>query len=163
MAAVFISFIHEDQKIAEAVQALLREQLRTKDVFVSSDQWQVFAGEDWLHRIHGELGSAKVVVLLLSPRSVERPWVNFEAGAAWISEKPLVPVCFGGLSKSALPKPYSSLQALDLRQEPYYLVSSVAHHIGVSAPPPFWPGDGGPCARLLEALDKQQPVKARVE
>jgi hypothetical protein len=152
VASVFISFVHEEQPVAEAVQHLLEEQLRTRDMFISSDQWQVFAGEDWLRRIREELESAKVVVLLLSPKSVQRPWVNFEAGAAWVSGKTLVPACFGGLLKGTLPKPYSSVQALDLAEDPNYLVASVAHHLGSGPPPPLMPGDDGPNGALLRAL-----------
>ena len=55
MAKVFISFIHEEQDVAEGVQNLLREHLDTQEVFLSSDQWQVLAGEIWLERIRTEL------------------------------------------------------------------------------------------------------------
>ena len=154
MAKVFISFIHEEQDIAEAVQSLLREDLDTREIFLSSDQWQVFAGEIWLDRIRTELSAAKVVVLLLSQESVGRPWVNFEAGAAWLSGKAIIPVCYGGLAKSNLPKPYSGIQALDLREESYYLVSSVAHYIGVLPPPPGPLEPPESCRRLWKALDK---------
>jgi hypothetical protein len=129
MAQVFLSFIHEEQRVAEAIQDLLRETLVTQDVFLSSDQWQVFAGEIWLDRIKEALNSARVVVLLLSKKSVERPWVNFEAGAAWGSDTPIVPVCYGGLNKGALPKPYSGIQALEIPDEVYYLARSVQHHL----------------------------------
>ena len=144
MTEVFLSFIHEEQKIAEAVQSLLRDKLSTPDVFLSSDQWQVFAGEIWLDRIKEALTSAKVVVLLLSDMSVGRPWVNFEAGAAWLSSKPIVPVCYGRLTKGGLPKPYSAIQALQLPDEAYYLVRSVGHHLRPKfplAPAPFFQDD----------------------
>jgi hypothetical protein len=173
VADVFISFIHEEQQVAEAVQGLLRDMLPTGSVFLSSDRWQMFAGEVWLDRIRGELLSAKVVVLLLSRCSVTRPWVNFEAGAAWWL-KAVVPACYGGLTKGSLPKPYSGIQALDLRDEWYYLVSSVAHHLGVPLPPPPIPGVLRPTSpagetsipevllvdpvdRLIGALDKLEP------
>src|SRR5580700_5238914 len=45
-------------------------------------------------------------------------------------------VCFRGLQKDNLPKPQSSLRAIDLKlQEDHeYLVRSVAHHLGLSVP-----------------------------
>jgi TIR domain len=110
MADIFISFIHEEEAVAVAVQQLLRAFLGNRNVFLSADEWQIFAGEQWLDRIKSELQPAKVVVLLLSPRSVQRPWVNFEAGAAWLTGKVIVPACFAGLSKGTLPKPYSNIQ-----------------------------------------------------
>jgi hypothetical protein len=135
MAQVFISFVHEDQKVAEAVQHFLSTRLKLgKEVFLSSDQYMVFAGEDWLARIGRELRDARVVVLMMSARSVGRPWVNFEAGAAWLSNKPIIPVCYGQLMKDRLPKPYSGIQALNLGPERHYLLRSVAHHLGVPSP-----------------------------
>ena len=126
MADVFISFIHEEQAIAQAVQAMLRSQLmRNFEVFMSGDESLVRAGENWLDRIAGELRDARVLILLLSPRSVVRPWVNFEAGAAWLAGKHVIPVCYGGLTQDALPKPYSDLQAVTLPEGAYYLVKSV--------------------------------------
>jgi hypothetical protein len=146
VAGIFISFIHEEQEIAAAVSAFLRKKVGNRtDVFLASDQWTVYAGEDWLMQIKQELTSARVVILLLSAASVARPWVNFEAGAAWLTDKVIIPVCFGGLRKDAMPKPYSSLQGLSLEDEdgPYYLVISIYHHVqhlGLT-PPPFSPDD----------------------
>lgn len=161
MADVFISYIHEENGVAIATQRLLQEQLRGSAVFMSADQWQVYAGEFWLDRIRTELAAARVVILLMSPASVGRPWVNFEAGAAWLSGKAIIPACFGGLTKAILPKPYSGIQALDLPGEGYYLVSSVAHHLGVLAPPPFLTGFGGTETEQLEiAIAKLQAERA---
>jgi hypothetical protein len=146
LAGIFISFIHEENRVAEAVSRFLRKHIKRTDVFLASDQWTVYAGEDWLKRIKEELASAKVVILLLSTASVARPWVNFEAGAAWLTDKVIIPVCFGGLRKDGMPKPYSSLQALSLDDEdgPYYLLSSIYHHmkddLGLT-PPPFTSDD----------------------
>src|SRR5947208_1192213 len=109
MSEIFISFIHEDEFVATAVRNFLMEELDMhSEVFMSSDQWKIYAGEKWLDRIIAELSGAKVVILLLSKASVERPWVNFEAGGAWLANKVIIPACFGGISKGNLPKPYSS-------------------------------------------------------
>jgi hypothetical protein len=147
MADIFISFIHEDEKVAEGVKRFLNEKLRIKsEVFLASDKWAIYAGEDWLKRIKEELTSAKVVVLLLSKASIGRPWVNFEAGAAWLADKAIIPVCFGDLLKDATPKPYSNIQALSLDDDdgPYYLVTSIHHHLDSPIPPPpFSPNDSG--------------------
>ena len=106
MAQVFISFVHEEQAVAVAVQHLLEKRLGSETVFLSADEWQIHAGEIWLDRIRQELDEARVVILMLSTRSVARPWVNFEAGAAWLTGKIVIPVCYGGLSPGTLPKPY---------------------------------------------------------
>jgi hypothetical protein len=137
MAEVFISFIHEEAGFAKAVQAFITQILGVEaKPFLSSDKFQVYAGEKWLEKIMEELKQAKVVILMLSEESVKRPWVNFEAGAAWTRNITTIPVCFGGLSKEDLPKPYSSLQAVDLASfgDDEYLAMSVAHHLGIPEP-----------------------------
>jgi hypothetical protein len=129
-----------------AVQNFLRDQLRrvaglgTVQLFLSSDEWQILAGENWLDRIFRELRESRVLVSLMSPTAVGRPWVNFEAGAAWVAGKPVVPVCFGGQARDQLPKPYSVLQAVSLPDDGYYLMRSVAHHLAANClvPPPFF-------------------------
>ena len=142
MADIFISFVHEQKQVAEAVKLFLLQKLETKsDIFLASDMWAIYAGEDWLKRIKEELESAKVVLLMLSEEAVSRPWVNFEAGAAWLANKVIIPVCFAGLGVEGLPKPYSNFQGLSLEDDygPYYLVTSIYHHLSpmTLAPPPF--------------------------
>src|SRR5918999_3654152 len=86
MAKVFISFVHEDRTVAEAVKALIEHDLKLRgQVFMVTDQSQLRAGDDWLKKIHDELTSADVVPVMLSKRSITKPWVNFEAGAAWLA------------------------------------------------------------------------------
>jgi TIR domain len=164
MADIFISFIHEDEKVADGVKTFLREKLKgDSKVFLASDKWAIYAGEDWLQRIKEELESAKVVVLLLHKQSVGRPWVNFEAGAAWLADKAIIPTCFGDLQKDGMPKPYSNMQALSLEDEdgPYYLVTSIYHHLNPRGipPPPFSPHDVHVAAlrRVLEEAARRLP------
>jgi hypothetical protein len=159
MAEVFLSHIHEEEKVAKAVQRFLQQSFVNQyNIFLSSDQRQVFAGENWLERIRQELNSASVVVLLLSQRSVERPWVNFEAGAAWLAKKDLIPVCFGKLSKDQLPKQYSWAQALNLTEDSEYLVKSVAQHLKVLPPPTFGKEYDEAYRDLLDALETLEDV-----
>jgi hypothetical protein len=160
---VFISFIYQETDVAQAVVALLKEKLPNNQVFLAGDPWLLYAGEIWLERIREELNLAKVVVSLFSKNSLSRPWTNFEAGAAWLKKTPIIPACFNGVTKGSLPHPYSSMQALDLRTDAYYLVTSVAHHLGELAPPPLSSDFGGltgkyagVVGKLHQALDKHE-------
>ena len=163
MADVFISFVHEDEPVARAVQMFLREQLQRAAglndirVFLSSDEWQILAGENWLERIFKELRETRVLVSLMSPIAVARPWVNFEAGAAWVAGKPVIPVCFGGQARDQLPKPYTILQAVNLPGDGYYLMRSVAHYLNPNClvPPPFFQ-DGMELEKVRVALEHYQ-------
>jgi hypothetical protein len=117
--------------VANAVDGLIQPSLfegKFCYVFLSSAS-RIRAGELWLDRLRKELDKAKVLIALLSPKSVARPWVNFETGAAWVAGKTIIPVCFGGLLKEELPKPYSDFQAVSLEQEYNHLIDSVLEWI----------------------------------
>jgi TIR domain len=138
MPEVFISFVHEEEEVAKAVQKFIGKVLQGKtQVFMSADTTQIHAGELWLERIAEELKKSKVVILMLSPLSVGRPWVNFEAGGAFLTDKRIIPVCFDGLTQGNLPKPYSNFQAVGLETDDdyYYLVRSVCRHLNRTCPP----------------------------
>ena len=55
-------------------------------------------------------------VILLTVNSVDRPWVNFETGAAWFSRKKCILVKAGGLTRAEIPLPLSAkrVYALDV-------------------------------------------------
>jgi hypothetical protein len=62
--------------------------------------------------------------------------VNFEVGAAWIKQVPIVPVCHSGLEPSALPIPLSLLQGIEAsdREGLSRLYVAVAKTIGGRVP-----------------------------
>jgi hypothetical protein len=50
----------------------------------------------------------------MSPDALTRPWINFEIGVAWALKIRIIILCHRGLTCGGLPRPYSSLQAVDL-------------------------------------------------
>lgn len=166
MARLFISFIHEQQAWAGNLRGFISSVLG-EEPFLSSDQTTIFAGEDWLQRVIEELKDCKVLISMLSPQSIGRQWINFEAGAAWIdSNRRVIPVCFDGLSVEKLPKPYSNLQAVDLEsyQGSYYLVSSIAHHLELPQPErPVFPPYSAAAAGLAGDSSKNEKLLAPYE
>lgn len=137
MTAIFISFIHEEQAVAALMSNFLLQVFGYDvDTFRSSDQNAIYAGEEWMARVFEELKTAKVFISMLSPISVGRPWINFEAGAAWMRGAKVIPVLFNGLTVADLPKPYSNLQAVDIGTPEgcYYLAASVARQLGGEQP-----------------------------
>ena len=78
MAKIFISFIHEEKDTAEDVQRYINDQLGEK-AFMSSDQWQIFAGENWLERIKKELlPKPYSIIQALDPTFRTSRWGSFE-------------------------------------------------------------------------------------
>jgi hypothetical protein len=112
---VFISHIGEEIELA----ILLSEEIKSAfsgihDTFVSSDSESIPSGSRWLDKIDAALEKAAVMIILCSPQSIRRPWINFEAGTAWIRRIPLIPLCHSGLAKTQLPTPLSALESSDL-------------------------------------------------
>lgn len=109
----FISHISEETEIAKYLKKSLTDDfLGMTEVFVSSDRETIAAGENWLKSIEQALRESSLMIVLCSPASISRPWINFEAGAAWMRDIPLIPICHLGLLPSDLPMPLSLRQGL---------------------------------------------------
>lgn len=157
MARVFISFVHEDDFIASQLASVLARELELRnEVFLFSDQGQVVAGNIWLDQLKEALENCEVLVLLLSGRSLKRAWVHFEAGAVWLSGRPVIPVCIGNLKKNDLPQPYAGMQAVQLPWELDYLFKSVHHHLRLTTPKPLSRLDRD--LKLAHASDETNPT-----
>jgi TIR domain/CHAT domain len=111
---VFVSHISQEAALADVLQKhIKRDFLGLIDVYVSSDGASIEAGEDWLQSVKVALKKAKAVVVLCSKESIGRPWVNFEAGGAWLQGVPIIPVCHTDLRPEDIPLPLKLLQAVD--------------------------------------------------
>jgi TIR domain-containing protein len=112
---LFISHISDEGSTAARIkEALDKDFLGLLDVFVSSDTESIAAGEEWLGSIEVALKSCAIFVVLCSPESIRRPWINFEAGAAWMLKIPIIPVCHLGLLPRDLRMPLSLRQGTAL-------------------------------------------------
>lgn len=108
-------------------------------VFTSSDAAEIKVGDRWLDEVEKALQSAKLALVVASKGSLERHWVNFEAGFAWSRGIPVVFLCHSGLQPSLLPRPYSARQSLDVQEPgfPENFLKSLAQHFNISRLPPL--------------------------
>lgn len=114
---VFISHITEEKEMALELKKLIEESfLGMLSVFVSSDENSISSGSRWLDNITSALGNCAIELILCSPKSVKRPWINFEAGAGWVREIPVIPLCHSGMEPSLLPIPLNLLQAAKISE-----------------------------------------------
>lgn len=108
---LFISHITEEKDLAIEFKKLVEDSfLGMLEVFVSSDENSISMGQKWLENITFSLKNCAVEVILCSPQSVQRPWINFEAGAGWVRDIPVIPLCHSGMKPSDLPMPLNLLQ-----------------------------------------------------
>ena len=154
-ALVFISHIAEQTKLATIIrEALIRDFLNMVEVFVASDSGSLKAGQPWMERIADALARANVVLVLCSKASVQRPWLSFEAGAAYVREIPVIPVCHTDLAPRDLPPPFLWLHGVraDDPSGIEAMYKTIADAVGSSVP-------AGGFERLAEQL--AQAVEAR--
>jgi TIR domain len=111
MASIFISHISEESALATLLKNRIEgDFLGLVTVFVASDGASISAGSDWLESVRDGLDKASLQIVLCSATSVQQPWVNFEAGAAWLKGVPIVPLCHSGFNPEQLPMPLLILQ-----------------------------------------------------
>jgi hypothetical protein len=83
---IFISHDTRDADLAEAFSKLLKSvSAGMLKSFRSSDKKGnegIEFGDEWYKRLMSKLDSASDVVCILTERSVERPWILYEAGVA---------------------------------------------------------------------------------
>jgi hypothetical protein len=115
MVELFLSHSSADRHLASFIEETLRAAIPGLEVFRTTRVEQIPAGKAWFEVVADHLRSADRVLVLLTPTSVDRPWINFEAGAGWIGNKVVVPAV-AGMSKEEVPEPLRSLQTLSLEQ-----------------------------------------------
>jgi hypothetical protein len=113
---VFITHAASDRQIAEYVRDVLKELKPGIEVFVASRPGLIQSGEEWWARIKAELRAADAYIVLLTPQSVERLWVAFESGAAWMAKRPMLTVSAGGLNRAEVPMPLAVFQITSLQE-----------------------------------------------
>lgn len=112
---LFVSHISEESEIAALLKQTIEEDfLDLVKLFQSSDIGSIVAGDDWLAAVQQALQDAAAVIVLCSHSSIHRPWVQFELGAAWSRQVPIIPICHSGLKAADLPMPLSRKEAVEL-------------------------------------------------
>jgi len=135
---IFISHISEEAGLAAVLKDWIESTyLGQVSVFVSSDPVDISAGEKWLDKIDNALETSGLLISLYSSASVDRPWISFEAGCAWIRQIPIIPICHSGLTVTALPQPLSAFQALDINTPDFgkQFFSAISRIFGYSKQP----------------------------
>lgn len=148
---VFISHITEEAPIALALKDFIESRLLRKVLaFASTDVHDLTPGDPWLQKISKALSDSQVFLVICSPASLTRPWINFEAGGAWFKGIPVIPICHSGQRKDQLPYPFSALQAIQI-EDPGFgkaLLQALCAHFQIPRTPEV------DSARLRKKIEK---------
>lgn len=135
---VFISHVSDEAALGKALKALVEDIFPGQNVhaFLSSDRSDLPAGKKWLNVISDALDGAAIMISVLSPTSLARPWVNIELGAGWIRRLEVIPLLHGGLHIGALPRPFSDFNAVDLAavDSVQRLIGGLSEGLGFNTP-----------------------------
>lgn len=123
---VFLSYSSDDRDWASEIVAAL------KDSGVSTwfDAHEIVPGDRWQPRLEEALRESRVLILIVSPKSLSRPWTFFEVGAAVADSKRIVPVLADDVDVSNLPpllQQYQSVKERSPREAARRVAEAVAH------------------------------------
>lgn len=128
---IFLSHASDDHTTADYLRGRLIDAVPDSHVFLASRPGDIPVGADWLTTIKKELAASDAYMVLLTRASVQRPWVQFETGAAWMSDRTLVTVVAGPLEKQDVPMPLSSFQlySLSVAEEARHVFDALGGHL----------------------------------
>ena len=67
------------------------------------DAHELLPGDRWQDKIEKALRQSRVLIMVITPESVRRPWTFFELGAALADGKRIVPVLAEGVDPGDIP------------------------------------------------------------
>lgn len=115
---LFLSHIHEEAALARVLQKWTEDSFPGQcTVFVSSDDKSIKKGSKWLDEIGDALTEARALVVLCSPNSLQRPWINFETGFGYARKLPVFPVCHSGQRLGELPRPLGDFHGFEIGRD----------------------------------------------
>ena len=123
MAGIFVSHTHSDRPIVDALAGMVKKLFGTRVPvnYSSSKELDegISAGRDWFRWIIEQVRNTDVAVIILTPGSIQKPWVVWEAGAVSgaalsISEDEgrVLPITFG-LKSDQVPTPFAGVQVVN--------------------------------------------------
>jgi hypothetical protein len=108
---LFLSYRSVESRLADALREhLVQDFIGLVEPFVASDLTSVAAGTYWVEEIIKALRRAQLHIVICSPDSVGRPWINYEVGATGILGVPVIPLCHSGLLYHQLPVPLGAAE-----------------------------------------------------
>ncbi len=113
---VFVSHATADKWIAK----VLCEKLEAVGALTFRDDRDIDGADDIPDRLRDEIGRSQELVVLLTPKSVSRPWVLTEVGGAWIRSIRIVAIRYH-IEVDAIPATIKSKKSIDLNQIDEYL------------------------------------------
>jgi hypothetical protein len=135
---IFISHIQEELQVAQVLKKWIESAFADHcQVLISTDPEGIPSAAQALEENERAWEETKALILLCSPDSIQKPWISFEAGCAWLRKILIIPVCHSGLPTGQLPQPLAIFPGFDLNQMDFgqNLFRTLAKELGISQLP----------------------------
>jgi hypothetical protein len=160
---IFISHSSSDEKLAEHLVDLLLAALpiRGSEIRCTSVEGHgLEGGANFAEQLRTEIVNCPSFIALISKKSVQSEYVNFELGARWGAKKQLIPLLAPNCTLRSLKGPLANTHALrwgsstDLQK----LISQVARTLSVD---PVEPSEYDRHIKKIEAMARRRTRKQR--
>jgi hypothetical protein len=105
---ILISHDSKDEELASELKFFLENIFLNVHVYVSGKDLR--GGQTWVEQIKNRLKSSRIIITLLTTKSLNNNWVYFESGAGFADDK-AIPLLADNLKPEDLPSPLNLLQA----------------------------------------------------
>lgn len=120
MQSVFISHSSSESALSVYLARWLEQKFPNTSCFCSSRPLDLPPGRKWLEDIFSKARGSDLCLMMLSPYSANNSWLHFEAGmvlGAEIAGNQVVPILYGGITKSCIPTTVQHLEYLFLEDQ----------------------------------------------
>ena len=116
MTRIFISHSHSDEAIAFKLVNFLLAALRVEEEEIlctsNPDQGLAYSSNSITDQLKNQLKNSEAIIILITGDSLHSPWIPFEAGSFWTTDKPIIPILGIGLTQNDLPGPLKSFLSI---------------------------------------------------
>ena len=113
---IFFSHSSYDKKALHRLKDLLtKKTANTVEIFLSSDGQSIPLGRNWVSKLEEAMKQSKIMLVFLSPMSLQSHWIYFEAGYAYRRDIRVVPLGILGIDLEAVGPPLSLLQGFNIK------------------------------------------------
>ena len=121
MTRIFISHSHSDETIADLLVDFLGEAIEVSkgDIRCTSDpnHGLDFSSASISDQLKNDLKNAGALIVLVTVDSLRSPWILFEVGSFWTTDKLVAPIVGPGLEFEDLPGPLKGYRSIRITNE----------------------------------------------
>ena len=121
MTRIFISHSHSDETIADLLVDFLGEAIEVSkgDIRCTSDpnHGLDFSSASISDQLKNDLKNAGALIVLVTVDSLRSPWILFEVGSFWTTDKLVAPIVGPGLDFGDLPGPLKGYRSIRISDE----------------------------------------------